>query len=378
MISHVMNMWDDLSAAFKNTKNWYNDVEQWTTQFSEWVGGKISNLVSTVRRNWDDANQATEHSWLSIGHTVEHATDSVRETVISAGHFVEAAWDSSVSRVVSYTDRLPSEVMHALASLPGDMLHMGEDAIDGLLHGLEGEAGGVLSWVEGFASKVGGIFADVLHIHSPSRVFVAYGVDIVNGLIVGVESKASSAYAAMQALGKKMASEYKAALSLANSTTSSILSNATLGNAISNISGPVTGSGIEAQMQKFLSQIRQFGTAIKRLAHDGLNKNLLMQLINLGPFQGLAAARALADGPLSVIRQLNATERQIENAAGYAGRQSANAIYGGVGGVNLGGTGVQKLEVEWVGSNGADAQFISWLKKQIRIHGGNPTVLGAR
>ena len=127
MISHVMNMWDDLSAAFKNTKNWYNDVEQWTTQFSEWVGGKISNLVSTVRRNWDDANQATEHSWLSIGHTVEHATDSVRETVISAGHFVEAAWDSSVSRVVSYTDRLPSEVMHALASLPGDMLHMGEN-----------------------------------------------------------------------------------------------------------------------------------------------------------------------------------------------------------------------------------------------------------
>ena len=46
MISHVMNMWDDLSAAFKNTKNWYNDVEQWTTQFSLTVGAGRSAISS--------------------------------------------------------------------------------------------------------------------------------------------------------------------------------------------------------------------------------------------------------------------------------------------------------------------------------------------
>jgi hypothetical protein len=34
------------------------------------------------------------------------------------------------------------------------------------------------------------------------------------------------------------------------------------------------------------------------------------------------------------------------------------------------------LQIQWVGGTGADAQFIAWLKENIRIRGGNPAVLG--
>lgn len=40
------------------------------------------------------------------------------------------------------------------------------------------------------------------------------------------------------------------------------------------------------------------------------------------------------------------------------------------------GTSSAPLQVEWVGGQGADQEFITWLKKNIRIRGGNPSLLG--
>jgi hypothetical protein len=34
------------------------------------------------------------------------------------------------------------------------------------------------------------------------------------------------------------------------------------------------------------------------------------------------------------------------------------------------------MQVEWVGGPAGDGEFITWLKKNIRIRGGDPSVLG--
>lgn len=42
----------------------------------------------------------------------------------------------------------------------------------------------------------------------------------------------------------------------------------------------------------------------------------------------------------------------------------------------LGSGGNGTLQIEWVGGAGADREFLAWLKKNIRINGGDPTVIG--
>jgi hypothetical protein len=39
--------------------------------------------------------------------------------------------------------------------------------------------------------------------------------------------------------------------------------------------------------------------------------------------------------------------------------------------------GAQVITIEWVGGAGADREFLTWLKRNIRFNGGNPAVLGA-
>lgn len=70
----------------------------------------------------------------------------------------------------------------------------------------------------------------------------------------------------------------------------------------------------------------------------------------------------LQDGLPSLTHQLTRTTNVIANTRvpGIASSGGANAA----------------LTVEWVGGSGADQEFITWLKKNIRFRGGDPAILG--
>jgi hypothetical protein len=89
----------------------------------------------------------------------------------------------------------------------------------------------------------------------------------------------------------------------------------------------LSGQSMLAGLQANLAVIRQFAAAIRRLARMGLSKDLLNQVIQMGPQQGLQVAQALIDGPLSVIRSLNTTQAAITKASTGLGQTAANAMY---------------------------------------------------
>jgi TP901 family phage tail tape measure protein len=121
----------------------------------------------------------------------------------------------------------------------------------------------------------------------------------------------------------------KAADAYAATTTSNTESWAGLSNvASSTTSGGMTYSGnLLAGMQANLAAIRQFGAAVKKLAHMGLRKDLLNQIIQMGPAQGLQVANALIDGPAKVIAEMDATQAQIVSGSTALGQAAANAMY---------------------------------------------------
>lgn len=203
----------------------------------------------------------------------------------------------------------------------------------------------------------------------------------------------------------------KAADTYAANVTSSTESAFGIVSAASAVTPALGVGGILGQLLGDVSQIRTFRANIARLRKMGLNKAYIDQLIQAGPVQGGQIAAELAAASEGDIRQVNAAESQIAGASVSLGRTAANAIYdqgknmgkGFLSGLEAqqkqisavmrrvardmvgemrrelglpGGGGRQVIQLEWAGGHGADQEFMTWLKKQIRIRGGNPAVLG--
>lgn len=66
----------------------------------------------------------------------------------------------------------------------------GMNAIAGLLKGLSDAWKGIKAWISDAATELANLFADMLGIDSPSKVFAGFGKNIIEGLTIGLETTA--------------------------------------------------------------------------------------------------------------------------------------------------------------------------------------------
>lgn len=136
----------------------------------------------------------------------------------------------------------------------------------------------------------------------------------------------------LQALAGQRASIEKtiaAAKQFAASTASSVAGNYTISSFAT--SGPNGGvapvSAIISGLRTGVTHIRQFAANLKKLAREGLNRNYINQLIQLGPEQGGAEAAELAAAGLGDIKEINSAESAISKTSGALGKQAADEMY---------------------------------------------------
>ncbi len=89
-------------------------------------------------------------------------------------------------QAVAYVASLPSRFMAFLAGLPAQMSAMGGQIMDGLKNGIMNRANAVVAGIQSVAAKVKSAFTSMMGIHSPSRVFMGYGDNIMAGLNNGL------------------------------------------------------------------------------------------------------------------------------------------------------------------------------------------------
>lgn len=78
---------------------------------------------------------------------------------------------------------------------------------------------------------------------------------------------------------------------------------------------------------------------------------------------------------LGLVAGINGYAHLADTSVSSLAQRAINASSGRFSATGSGSSGSQ-LTAQWVGGNGADQEFITWLKKNIRIRGGNPAVLG--
>ena len=211
----VAHNWDEFSGAI--VRGWQNIVQWAHTGYSAY--DQAFNNVEHALNNVGHAFDNVEHAFDNFNHAIDVVRHDVAQWTSDVVTFVgrmasdvegwflrldaeiSADWTNGWDKVVSYARSIPGRIVSALASLGGLLERAGENAIDGLLHGLEGAAGGVISYVRGLASDIGGIFASVLRMASPSLVFWEHGSNIVQGLINGIQSRRGELLALVRDLG---------------------------------------------------------------------------------------------------------------------------------------------------------------------------------
>lgn len=278
-----------------------------------------------------------------------------------------AAWDS-LKDIVSTAFNAVITIIKDITSGFDDMLFdAGKALIQGLINGIKDMFGAAVGAIKDLANGVVGAAKSVLGIFSPSKVMHEIGLEIGRGLVKGLEGSASSVKEAtdklasivkrafedklisdktatsltdfierdntrLQNLANKRAAILKtiaAAKQYAIQTTQNVESFAGLSNIISAMpaGSAITSAGLEAGLRTDLATIKKFNDAIRKLSKLGLNKNILNQIVQAGPADGLQIAEALLNGPVSEIRAMNATERQITSQATAIGKESADAMY---------------------------------------------------
>jgi hypothetical protein len=129
-------------------------------------------------------------------------------------------------------------------------------------------------------------------------------------------------------------------------------------------------------MQASLATIKQFTSALRRLKQLGLSNTLLDQIVQMGPQQGLQVAQALIDGPVSVIRSMNATQSAINASATSLGQTAADAMYDSgkqAGKGFLSGLEAQQKSIEKLMEKIARS-MVSTIKKELGIR--SPSTVG--
>lgn len=135
--------------------------------FAPFVAGMVL-AGSLIYRNWDRISGAVSTAWLAIGQGVSG--------ILSAVAGMAAPF---IAPFIS--------IGTTLAGMVGQFFSFGANIVSGLVSGIVSMSGSVIQAILHLAENVGAQFAAQLGIKSPSRLFMAMGGHITDGLSIGID-----------------------------------------------------------------------------------------------------------------------------------------------------------------------------------------------
>ena len=159
-----------------------------------WTG--IQNIFKGI---WDTIVNVVRGALQIVGQVVISGLgmvgNFVGSTLANIGRFFSDAWGNITRGIGGFIDGaigffrdLPGKIMGALAGAGGWLLDVGRNIVQGLIDGIGSMMGSIGRAILSIVPEaIRGPFEAALGIHSPSRVFREYGVNIGQGLVLGID-----------------------------------------------------------------------------------------------------------------------------------------------------------------------------------------------
>lgn len=179
------------------------------------VGGLIQTVLAVLRGDWAGAWEGMRNIlegvwnaiwgvvsgvftalWQLISGVVTAIVGIVVNTFTNVVDFIATVanniWSTisqTVGDVIRFFQELPGKIIGAIGNLGTLLYNAGRDIIQGLINGIQSMLGAIGRAIINLVPKaIRGPFEALLGIASPSKVFREYGVNIGEGLALGIES----------------------------------------------------------------------------------------------------------------------------------------------------------------------------------------------
>lgn len=212
IFSGIVNAIVDFAQGhFENLKNGLSNI--WNsikaTAASIWqsikntVTNLINTLVSTAQNIWNGFKNTLSSIMRGIQSTMTSVWNSIKSSVINIINGLvsgaQQAWNNMTQAVSNAVNR----VMNLFNSLSNiNLANIGRNIIQGLINGVTSGLNSLWNTISNIGNGIRNTIADVLSIHSPSRVMRdEIGKYIPQGIAVGIEADADTAYNAIRNLG---------------------------------------------------------------------------------------------------------------------------------------------------------------------------------
>ncbi|MGY3199698.1 phage tail protein [Streptomyces sp. TE5632] len=267
-----------------------------------------------------------------------------------------------VSDVVTQVRALPGKARAALSGAKDALVSAGRDLIQGMINGVREMAGNIASAAREVVSNAVSSAKSALGISSPSKVFAQIGRDTGRGFIEGLTGTVAQIKATAEKVAKSITKAFEGkktklddrlvamidrgnrrlqtlakqrealakrideAIEFANRTYDSTIGAFSLQNLTQGEEG-FNAKTIAVGLEDALKRVKKFNADISKLAKLGLRKDLLRDIIGMGPEKGAEMARMLASSSRESLKRINRLQRDLSNATNTFSETSADVLY---------------------------------------------------
>ena len=153
-------------AAYLIYDNW-GKIGPWFAELWQTVSGAFSSA-------WSSITNFCSEAWTNISNFFTSGIGNITATILDWSPL--GLFQQVFSTVLSWFG----------IDVPSKFSDFGKNMIDGLVNGIKNAWEGAKQIVSDLGDGIKGWFAEKLGIHSPSRVFKSYGVNVVEGLAIGM------------------------------------------------------------------------------------------------------------------------------------------------------------------------------------------------
>lgn len=150
-------------------------IYQYWEPISAWFSEKWSAISDIFSSAWNSISNYCSETWASITAFFGSGISNISATILNWSPL--GLFQQVFSTVLSWFG----------IDVPAKFTDFGKNMIDGLVNGIRNAWEGAKQIVSDLGDGIKGWFAEKLGIHSPSRVFKGYGVNVVEGLAIGMD-----------------------------------------------------------------------------------------------------------------------------------------------------------------------------------------------